>query len=577
MTVAEHIRRGEMLYNRALTAREAFARFFAPAGVIRWQRLTAVLLGVAAILVVLTFDDYGVTWDEDVHNWYGVYVLDYYTSLFQNTRALSWLNLYNYGAAFDLLAAILNRVSPVGIYETRHFLNGLIGLVGLLGAWKLGKALGGPRVGFIATLLLLLNPAWYGHSFNNPKDIPFGVAVLWATYYMVRITPRLPSSPLPLAMKFGAAAGLALGVRVGGLLLFCYLGLLLALWTAWRLAEHRDWRVLLADCWSCFWRVLAPAILVAYPVMLVCWPWAQLHPIDNPLRALSFFTHETFPFKTIFWGEYFPATDLPWTYLPVHIILKLPELHLLLFVVACVFAALGLRQAGRTRVLQLFMVGFGIAFPVAYAVLVKAVLFDGMRHFLFVMPLIGVVAALAADRILDRLATVRWRSLAFGTIGAYLTAHAGMMVALHPDEYVYYNGLIGWAPGAEGKFKLDYWANSYAQAVDGLEEHLRAELGADFDNTDVTVAVCGPAVSADYFFPSNFIYTKDSEHADFFIAFTKDDCHKSLPGKEVYRVEKMGALLSVVLDRREIVAEMSRPKSNALAHAPVFAIGTELD
>jgi hypothetical protein len=577
MAVAENVRRGDTPFDRLLAARDALGSWLAPGGEVAWHRLAYLLFGGAVALILLTFDEYGVTWDEDVHNWYGVYVLDYYTSFFQNTRALSWLNLYNYGAAFDLLAAVLNRFSPMGTYETRHLLNGIIGLVGVIGVWKLGKVLGGPRAGFIAAALLLITPSWYGHSFNNPKDIPFAVSVIWATYYMVRITPRLPAPPLALAAKFGVAAGLGLGVRVGGLLLFCYLGLLLTLWTLWRLGEHRDLRRLVADAWTSFWRVLLPAIAVAYPVMLLCWPWAQRAPIDNPLRALAFFTHETFPFKTIFWGQYFPATDLPWTYLPVHLVLKTPELHLALFAAAIGFAALGLRRAGRDRVLQLFMVGFGIFFPVGYAIAVKAVLFDGMRHFIFVLPLVCVLAALAADRLLVPLLRAGWRRWAFSGLGLYLAGHLGMMVALHPDQYVYYNGLIGWTPGAEGKFKLDYWGNSYAEAVEGLESHLRAELGADFDDTDFTVAVCGPPISADYFFPPNFIFTTDRRNADFFIAFTKDDCHKSLAGEEIFRVERMGTLLSVVLDRREIVAARTRPSPDALAHAPVFAVGTELE
>jgi hypothetical protein len=577
MTVAGNILGGKATMGRLGTLRAAAARFCAPEGRVAWHRLAYLLFGANALLVLLTFDDYGVTWDEDVHNWYGVYVLEYYTSLFQNTRALSWLNLYNYGAAFDLLAAILNAFSPIGTYETRHLLNGLVGLVGVVGVWKLGKALGGPRAGFIAALLLLLMPVWYGHSFNNPKDIPFAVAVVWSTYYMVRIAPRLPAPPLALAAKFGVAAGLGLGVRVGGLLLFCYLGLLLTLWTLWRLAEHRDRRRFLADAWGGFSRVLLPAAAVAYPVMLICWPWAQLDPIDNPLRALAFFTHETFPFKTIFWGEYFPATDLPWAYLPVHLVLATPELHLALFLAAAVFAATALRRAGRDRFLQHFMLGFGIVFPVAYAVAAKAVLFDGMRHFIFVLPLVAVAAALAADRIFRGLLETRWRAPACGALGLYLAGHLAVMVALHPDQYVYYNGLIGWTPGAEGKFKLDYWGNSYAEAVEGLEAHLRAELGSDFEDTDVRVAVCGPPVSAANFFPPNFVFTADPLTADFFIAFTKDDCHKSLEGEEIFRVERMDTLLSLVLDRREINAARSRPDPNALARAQDFAVGTELE
>ena len=115
-----------------------------------WNWLAGAVLVAAAILVVFTFTDYGVTWDEDVHNWYGILALDYYLSLFADQRALHWLNLYNYGAAFDMVAAALNRFSTLGVYETRHLLNGFVGILGLAGCWKLGRALGGPRAGFIA-------------------------------------------------------------------------------------------------------------------------------------------------------------------------------------------------------------------------------------------------------------------------------------------------------------------------------------------------------------------------------------------------------------------------------------------
>jgi hypothetical protein len=127
-----------------------------------WDRLAFGLFVVAAAAVIVTFSDYGVTWDEDVHNWYGIFVLDYYLSVFTDVRAFSWGDLYNYGAAFDLAAAILNHLSPFGTYETRHLLNGLVGVIGLIGVWKLGRALAGPRAGFIAALFLLLTPNYYG-------------------------------------------------------------------------------------------------------------------------------------------------------------------------------------------------------------------------------------------------------------------------------------------------------------------------------------------------------------------------------------------------------------------------------
>ena len=157
-----------------------------------WDGLACILFGVVVIIALLTFQDYGVTWDEDGHNWYGVFVLNYYVSGFSDLRALHWMDFINYGAVFDSTAAALNTVSPFGTYETRHLLNAMVGVVGLVGTWKLGRVLGGPRVGFLAALFLALIPNYYGQMFNNPKDIPFAAGGIWALYYLVLIIPSLP-------------------------------------------------------------------------------------------------------------------------------------------------------------------------------------------------------------------------------------------------------------------------------------------------------------------------------------------------------------------------------------------------
>jgi hypothetical protein len=359
-----------------------------------------------------------------------------------------------------------------------------------------------------------------------------------------------------------------MGVRIGGLLLVCYLGLLLALDASWRGIAGRRAAVLAGTAWAAFWRVFVPVVLVAYPAMLLFWPWAQTDPIENPLRALAFFSHQTFPFYTLFDGQYIPATDLPWTYLPTYIALALPELVLALLLCAPVVAAVALCSCGlrREQALAVFVIGIGIVFPVGYAIAIKAVLFDGMRHFIFVLPLIAVGAALTADRGLSWLARLPyWRPI-FVVFAFYGLAHVSIMAVLHPDQYVYYNAFVGGVEGAERKFKLDYWANSYAEAVRGLEDYLRTSYGADFEEREFTVAVCGSPFSALYYFPPNFRFTRKLSDADFFIAFTKDNCDKSLPGRPVFRVERMGALLSVVLDRREFAHRQMANRRTA--HSP---------
>ena len=534
-----------------------------------WDQLSLGIVLVTIVLVLSTFRDYGVTWDEDVHNWYGNFVLDYYSSLFSDKTALHWRDLFNYGAAFDMVAAGLNRVSPIGVYETRHLLNGLVGILGLIGCWKLGRAVASPRAGFIASLLLISTPNYYGQMFNNPKDIPFAVGIVWSTYYMIRIVPTLPRPPLGTLAKLGAAIGMTMGVRIGGLLLMCYLSLLLALDGTWRAAAANRSRVLAGTAWVSFWRAFLPVVVIAYPVMLLFWPWAQTDPIKNPLRALAFFSHQSFPFYTLFDGQFVPASDLPWAYLPTYIALALPELVLVLLFCIPVAAVVALWRGNfrwsRDQALASFVLGTGIVFPVAYAIVIKAVLFDGMRHFIFILPLVAVAAAVAADRAINWVSRFPYRWPIWSVLALYGCAHFAIMAMLHPDQYVYYNAFVGGVEGAQHKFKLDYWANSYAEAVQGLEDDLRVEYGADFEEREFTVAVCGPPISAGYYFPPNFRFVRDRAQADFFIAFTKDNCERSLPGRPIYRVERMGALLSLVLDRRELVTERRAAKQASAA------------
>jgi hypothetical protein len=399
--------------------------------------------------------------------------------------------------------------------------------------------------------------------FNNPKDVPFAVGMIWALYYLVRLVPELPKPSFATLAKLGLAIGLALGVRVGGLLMVGYLAVLLGLSTLWRALDARSFRLLLAEGFRSFACVLLPVIALAYGVMLIFWPFAQLDPLRNPLIALANFSHEIFPFPTLFDGRYVPANDLPWSYLPVHIALALPELVLIL---VCAALPVGLAVAWRRRArlprvatLSFAMVGFAILFPVGYAIAITAVLFDGMRHFIFVLPPIAALAAVLMDRALIWVQRTSYRGFAYAALGLYGLVHVGIMGMLHPDEYVYYNAFIGGVSGADGLFKTDYWANSYAEAVMGLEDYLRAEYGSDYMDHEFTIAVCGPPISADFFFPANFVLTSDRSHADFFIAFTKDDCHKALPGREVYRVERMGVLLSIVLDRRPYISASAEP------------------
>ncbi|MTJ83508.1 MAG: hypothetical protein F8N37_21185 [Telmatospirillum sp.] len=520
------------------------------------------LLGVA-LLVMLTFEDYGITNDEEVQNVYGIKLLAFYASFFKDMSAFNYLDLFRYGGFFDLLAALLNQISPFGEYETRHLLGGLIGVVGLAGAWRLGRHLGGQRVGFLALVFLLLTPAYYGHSFNNPKDGPFAAAMVWTLYYLCRVIATLPSPPLRLVIKLGLTLGVALGIRVAAVLVGPYLaaGVVLYLFASWR--ENRDagaalrrFGVLLRRIW--------PAAVAAYLLMGVFWPWGVMSPL-NPFEALRDFSKLPINIDTLVAGIWVKATQVPRDYLPDYLLVNMPEFVLFGLVssgAAAVIWAIGrirhrdmfpgATTVAEMRRIQILVLSLAAFFPIVFFIFYKPTAYNGIRHFLFVVPPLAVISALGMDRVWSGITRFNDRlGRLFATALTLLLVTQGWVMAqLHPDEYVYYNVLTGGVKGAQGAYELDYWGNSLVEATKDLAEYIAMENGDKPITRVYKVAVCGHRLSAAYFFPEYMEFTKNLEDADFLVAFTQANCHRHFEGRQIISVERFGVALSVVKDRR---------------------------
>ncbi|MEX1369392.1 MAG: hypothetical protein AB1Z98_40065, partial [Nannocystaceae bacterium] len=244
--------------------------------------------------------------------------------------------------------------------------------------------------------------------------------------------------------------------------------------------------------------------------------------------------------------------------------LKLPVVVLLLFVLAAIAVGLVLARRGqRIRVSRAkrnaaLVLGAAIVAPPAYAVLVRSVLYDGLRHFLFLVPLVVVVAAVMVVVLVVE-ATRRWPrrrvpvalSLALG--GGLLVARpTADMVRLHPYEYIYFNELIGGLPGAYGNYDTDYYGSSYREGFRGLAEHLWQTERDTYLNTRYLVTGCIPELVARNYVGGNFAWVERGEDdADFYLGYTRADCHERYRRRpEALAVERMDTLLLVVRDLR---------------------------
>src|SRR6201994_4695518 len=178
--------------------------------------LAMLVLAVVALVASFTFRDYGLGWDDYTHAEYADLLLRMYGSGFKDTGAFSFANLYMYGGGFVMPAALLHKVIPLELFETRRLVGAIVGIIGLTVTWRLARRVGGPVAGLAALLLLALCPTFYGHMFMNPKDAPFAVAMIILMLGLVRLAEDYPRPSPRTILIVGIGAGLSLGSRVLG-------------------------------------------------------------------------------------------------------------------------------------------------------------------------------------------------------------------------------------------------------------------------------------------------------------------------------------------------------------------------
>lgn len=522
----------------------------------QYRLLSHGVLGLLAVLILVTFRDYGVTWDEELQSQYGLAVVDYYLSFFHDHRYAQIFNLYLYGGMFDGFASVFDRFTPFSLYETRHLVNAAVGLVGLWGVWRLGRLLGGGAVGLLSLVMLAITPMYYGHMFNNPKDIPFAAGIIWSLYYMGRCFALQPKVPRQIIWKLGIIFGLTLGVRVGGIILLAFWVAVLGAGIFYR---HRS----NLFCGKCFEDILVlsrlalPVAVIAYVVMLICWPWAQQNPIANPLRALSEFSNFPQDVEVLLDGTNYRSTQLPWYYVPLYFGVQLPEflLVLLLSVLFCIPQIWKKLERPKKQLLVLMLLmGF---FPIIYAVLRHPALYDTVRHFLFAVPLACIISAMTAKQICE------WAigefhqdkskyaiASGFGVVGLLvLVTQIYLLIQLHPYQYISINRFAGGVAGAYSRYELDYWGSSFKEAAEKLQDYVAKEGGVPSGKI-YKVAICGPWSSAMIYLPPDYEAVVANEPAEFFLSTTRWLCPKMRPGREIIEISRLGAPLAVVKDLR---------------------------
>ncbi|MDX2195035.1 MAG: tetratricopeptide repeat protein [Cytophagales bacterium] len=425
------------------------------------------------IMPLLSFD-YGISWDEKVQRDYGKDIIKYFesgkrdTTIFDMNKHLYFTMLY-YGCSFDVVTgAIHSKLMPdTDEFALRHFINAIFGVVLMLYTGLAAKHIGGWRLGLTVYIFTWCTPTIFGHSMNNPKDIPFAMWYIIAIYYMFRYLARLPKPRLSDMIGIAIGIGGAISIRVGGLILIPFLALFTGVHWLWSAKVSAGAAISKVPKYGV---LLLFTSLSGYLLGLLVWPYGQRDPIKNPLNALKnlsnvnyLHTYENYN------GERVYMSDLPWHYVPVQMSLGSP-LYVLLGVLICLLLTYYISKKYNLAYLLLLL--FILVFPIFWVVYKHSMVYNGWRHFIFTYLSLAIMAGIGWEYICFHINTHKYIKYSMMAICLILVAKVVVFIIKeHPNQYIYFNEIAGGTRGAHANYELDYYSNTVRQGVEWLVSH----------------------------------------------------------------------------------------------------------
>jgi len=502
------------------------------------QHPILILLIINLLIGLMIFRSYGLAWDEPLFYDYGEALKYAYTPSnwfsgdfdVTNSFGSSGSDHANRGPAYLLVAMpFVSFIKWLGFDSASawHLINFLTFNLGIYLLYRLASKWMSRESALAVAALFTFQPLLWGHAFINPKDIPFLTFFLGSIVFGFEMMDDWAINSKPKFTKVLLAAiflGIATSIRI--------LGPLAAILTIlYALVQKIKFSSLLKSIWLYAALSLGIAFLV--------WPYLWLSPLQKFIEVFVFMSDNPTQLNVLFAGEYYQAGEIPRRYFPTLLAYTLTE-PTYLSIALGIFFGFWKSDNKKRLTLGILLFWFGILF--AYILLKRPAMYDGYRHFLFILPPLFIFTGFAFEAIFTWLkqiwqkAVITLAILAFGILP---------IVQLHPYQYAYYNNLAGGVGGVFRNYETEYWLTCYREAVISLNQI--AESGTQlFVRREPYIAA--------YYADSNITVRdfrtdqKDMQSGDYYLVNTRSNEDLKLLRDEpaVIEVARQGATFCVI-------------------------------
>ena len=493
------------------------------------------------------YKDYGISWDEPEQQRYGHTVVDYMFT--GDTKLLSDWDRYH-GPAFEIVLDIADRILGPSDTKERYWLRHLLNFLLFYGSvWCFflfcRKRFQDWRIALLGCILLVMSPRIFGQAFYNSKDLPFLASMIASFLTLQNLAEK---KTVKAAVLHGLACGFAVSVRVLGLLVPAITLLWLVKDIAFRDKTSRKAVASVATLY----------VAVFFGTAVLFWPILWHDPLTQLWQALEQMSRFPWPGEVLYLGKDISASNLPWHYIPVWMLVTIPIAYIVLCCIGMVSLTVDLVRDLRgflsSRTLDLAVLAWLLS-PIGMVIALGSVVYDAWRHLYFVYPafvfvsLIGLVDVWRLAKRSRRRTLARWLAAAvLAALGLQVLVVGGFMVLAHPYQDVYFNALIGGLRGARFKMDMDYAGLSYRKGLEALAKYDRSPF--------ITVFVeQAPAVYDVGFLPPNdytrFAFVKDVASAMYFLGAYRLRTTEYRYGNLVRSEEALGVPLLSTFKLRE--------------------------
>ncbi len=293
-------------------------------------------------------------------------------------------------------------------------------------------------------VMFLLYPYLFGHSHFNFKDIPFMSVWIICTYFIMKIVNnyhkdnKIFNSDL---IYLSILTAFLLSIRVSGILIF--LQYLIFIIFIQQISKKK-----LFDFFKPFFTKIILFCFIFFISLYLLHPSFWNNPIEI-IDAIKYMSNHIQTVCTITFGECMKAQDLPSSYIPLWLLVKLP-IFILLGLVILPFTEKKLFSNQENSILIGSLI-ISILSIILLLIFFKVNLYDELRQVLFIVPIFFIIS----------LSVIYFykKKLAYIIVLSYIVLFIFQNFKIFPYNYLWLNSISNYTQ-VTNNFERDYWGVS---------------------------------------------------------------------------------------------------------------------